>query len=126
MSSFKKLIENILVEYDRDDLSDNFWQAAKDYKQTQFEKEKLYSKAINPVKSNELVYIKAIFVNMSNFKTSIYYISNIEPKPYVREKEKATKYSVTDGENFIKKYPKQIISDKNGNSFERHFELEKI
>lgn len=123
---FKNLVETVLKEYDRDDPHDNPWGFAKKYKQDQFEKNRLYSKQINPVKSNELVYIKAIFVNMNNFKTSIYYISNTEPKPYVREKEKATKYSVADGENFIKKYPKQIITDKNGNSFERHFELEKI
>ena len=127
MSNFKKLIENILVEYDRDDLSDNFWQAAKNYKQTQFEKEKLYSKTINPVNAKDLVYIKAVFTNKTTNNISVFYISNNQPKsPYVKEKSQATQFSVTEGENFINKHPKQIVKDKNNNEFERHFELEKI
>lgn len=121
---FKNLVETVLKEYDRDDPHDNPWGFAKQFKQDQFEKEKLYSKPIQPVKSQEFVYIKAIFTSQDSFKNSVFYIAN-QPKPYVRDKEQATKYSVIDGENFIKKYPKQIVQDKNGNSFERHFELEK-
>ena len=121
---FKNLVETDLKEYDRDDPHDNPWGFAKQFKQDQFEKEKLYSKPIQPVKPQEFVYIKAIFTSQDNFKNSIFYIAN-QSKPYVRDKEQATKYSVIDGENFIKKYPKQIVQDKNGNSFERHFELEK-
>ena len=127
MSNFKKLIENILVEYDRDDPSDNFWQTATDYKQTQFEKEKLYSKTINPVNTKDLVYIKAVFTNKTTNNISVFYISNNQPKsPCVKEKSQSTQFSVTEGENFINKYPKQIVKDKNNNEFERHFELEKI
>lgn len=122
---FKELIETVLKEYDREDPHDNPWGFAKKYKQDQFEKERLYSKNINPVKPEEFVYIKAIFRNTDSFKTSVFYISNTQPKPYVREKENATKFSAIDGENFIKKFPKQIVQDKNNNSFERHFELEK-
>lgn len=121
---FRNLVETVLKEYDRDDPHDNPWEAAKKYKQDQFEKERLYSKNINPVKPEEFVYIKAIFVNQNNFKTGVFYIAN-QQKPYVREKERATKYSVIDGEKFIEKHPKEIVQDKNGNSFERHFELEK-
>lgn len=94
MSNFKKLIENILVEYDRDDPSDNFWQAVKDYKQTQFEKEKLYTKTINPVNAKDLVYIKAVFTNKTTNNISVFYISNNQPKsPYVKEKSQATQFS---------------------------------
>jgi hypothetical protein len=125
-SKFKELVETILKEYDRDDPHDNPWAFAKQFKQDQYEKNKLYSKLINPVKSNDLVYIKAIFINQNTFNSNIFYISNTQPKPYVREKENATKFSVADGENFIKKYPKQLVQDKKGNTFERHFELEKI
>ena len=73
------------------------------------------------------MYIKAVFTNKTTNNISVFYISNNQPKsPYVKEKNQATQFSVTEGENFINKYPKQIVKDKNNNEFERHFELEKI
>lgn len=44
----------------------------------------------------------------------------------LKKKVKQHNFQVTEGENFINKYPKQIVKDKNNNEFERHFELEKI
>lgn len=126
MSKFKQLIETVFLEYDRDDPSDNFWAASKEYKQAEYEKNTLASKNINPLKPTDLVYVKAIFVSTDSYKTSVFYISNKQKSnPYVKNKQEATKFSVVEGEKFIKHYPKEIVKNKNNQSFERHFELEK-
>ena len=59
MSNFRNLIETILIEYDRDDPTDNFWTAAKDTKR-ELKKNTLYTKTINPVKDTDPVYVKLI------------------------------------------------------------------
>ena len=125
MSKFKELIETILKEYDRDDPSDNPWLAARQYKQDQLEREKLYSKPIQPVKPEELVYIKSINTEQfGSYRTNEMYLTNKKDFPYCYTKEKAFKFPASKAEQFVVNHPKQIVN-KMGNFYEVHFEIEK-
>lgn len=127
MSKFNDLVFSIILkEYDRDDPSDNFWQAAKDYKRNEIKKNTLYSKPIVPLKNEDKVYIKAILIdkNSSNI-ISILYLTNNNTFPYTYDKKKANKFAISVAENFIKNHKKQEINNY-GKIYERHFELEKV
>lgn len=122
---FRNLVETVLKEYDRDDPHDNPWGFAKEFKQNQFEKEKLYSKPIQPVKPEDLVYIKSISTQQFGFyNTAEMYLTNNKEKPYTYDKEKAYKFPLSKAEEFIEKHPKEIITSY-GMKYQRHFELEK-
>lgn len=122
MSKFKELFETVLKETDWDDSTERYW----DRSPVNIEPETLYSKPINPVKKEDLCYLKAIFVNTTTSNVNVYYISNTNGKsPYVKEIEKATKFKVKDGEKFIEQHPKKLVKNKTS-EFELHFELEKI
>lgn len=123
---FKQLVETVLKEYDRDDPHDNPWGFAKEFKQNQFEKEKLYSKPIQPVKPEDLVYIKVVNVQQfGSFRANEMYLTNKKEFPYTYYREKAYKFPVSKAEAFVEKHPKEII-DNMGEKYERHFEIEKI
>lgn len=123
---FRQLIETVFLEYDRNDPSDNPWLAAKQYKQAQFEKEKLYSKPIQPLKPKDLVYIKVVNIQQfGSFKSNELYLTNKKDFPYTYYREKAYKFPIDKAEEFIKNHPKEIINNL-GEKYERHFELEKI
>ena len=124
MSKFKDFAFSVLLtEYDRDDPTDNFWQAAKDYKR--MEKEKLYSKPINPLKNDDKVFIKVIIVDLktSNVR-SIMYLTGKEDFPYTYDRKKAKVFNVSEAEEFVKRHPKETIDDF-GRKYEKHFEIEK-
>lgn len=121
MSNFRNLIETLLTEIDYDDPTERYW----DRSPVDVEPETLYSKPINPVKKEDLAYLKGIFVNTSTNNVNVYYISTTNGKsPYVKEKENATKFKVEDAEKFIEQHPKQLVKNKNA-EFELHFEIEK-
>ena len=123
---FKQLVKTVLKEYDRDDPTDNPWLAAKQFKQNQFKKEKLYSKPIQPVKPEDLVYIKVVNVQQfGSFKANEMYLTNKKEFPYTYYQEKAYKFPLSKAEAFVEKHPKEII-DNMGEKYERHFEIEKI
>ena len=125
MSKFKSLIEAFLTEYDRDDPTDNFYQAAKDYKNQEFEKNKLYSKPIKPLALEDKVYIKAISTEQfGSYRTNEMYLTNKKDFPYCYSKEKAFKFPISRAEEFINNHSKQVVT-KLGNPYEIHFELEK-
>lgn len=125
MSKFKELFETVLAEYDRDDPSDNFWQAAKDYKNDQMKKNTIYSKPIKPLTLEDKVYIKAINTEQfGSYRTNEMYLTNRKDFPYCYSKEKAFKFPLSQAEEFVNNHPKQTV-DKTGNPYEVHFELEK-
>ena len=122
MSKFKELFKTVLKETDWDDPSERYW----DRSPVNVEPETLYSKPINPVKKEDLCYLKGIFVNTITHNVNVYYISTTNGKsPYVKEKENATKFKVEDAEKFIEQHPKRLVKNKNS-EFELHFEIEKI
>lgn len=114
MSKFRNLIETTLKETDWDDPTERYW-----------DRSPVKVEPINPVKKNDLAYLKGIFINTTTHNSNVFYISTTNGKsPYVREIEKATKFKVEDAEKFIEQHPKQLVKNKNA-EFELHFEMEK-
>lgn len=136
MSKFSSLFYFTLLEgYDRDDPTDNFWQAARDYKAQQFqdriEKEKIYSKPIEPLKKEDLVFIKAITKPLYGAqRANEMYLTNQEKFPYTYNPEKAWKFPMSKAQKFVDDHPKVIKDDPvlkgDQYKYELHFEIEQI
>lgn len=135
MSKFKTLLENLLIEYDRDDPSDNPWLAADNFKREQAEKRELATKLQNikntiPITKRDLVYLKVITEHIpERLPTNIMYLTGNKKFPYTYDKEKAKKFDRTLAEYFLKKHPDPIITSEDvipEFRYKKHFEIEEI
>lgn len=135
MSKFKTLLENLLIEYDRDDPSDNPWLAANNFKREQINKKELAKKLQNikntiPITKRDLVYLKAITEHIpGKLPTNIMYLTGNKKFPYTYDKEKAKKFDRILAEYFLKKHSDPIIISKDeipGFYYKKHFEIEEI
>lgn len=134
MSRIRKIIESVLTETDWDDRSEQYWphsiddedNSTKDTK-PEIKKDTLYSKPIKPLELEDKVYIKAILTNPLTYdKVNIMYLTGKKEQPYTYDKNKAERYPVQVGEEFVKNHDKNVITTPEGQRLERHFELEKV
>jgi len=124
MSNFRNLIETILIEYDRDDPTDNFWAAAKDTKR-ELKKNTLYTKTINPVKDTDPVYVKLIVRDENSNLVNELWLTKNNPLHKTYDKNKATTFPSIKAEEWVKRHPKEIKTDPSGKKYELHYEIEK-
>ena len=117
----------LLMETDWNDPTERYW----DRSPVEIENEKIYSKPIQPVGKEELVFIKAITKPLwGSQKPNEMYLTNKEKFPYTYDQEKAWKFPLSKAEQFVDSHPKTVKQDPilKGDQFkyEVHFEIEQI
>ena len=124
------IVSTLLLETDWDDPTERYWDRSP-VEVPKIEKEKIYSKPIQPLSKEELVFIKAITKPLwGSQKPNEMYLTNKEKFPYTYDQEKAWKFPLSKAEQFVDSHPKIVKQDPilKGNQFkyELHFEIEQI
>ena len=127
---FRDLVISSLKETDWDDPTERYWDRSP-VEVPKLEKEKIYSKPIQPLAKEELVFIKIISKQLFGLQqTNEMYLTNDEKFPYTWDQEKAKKFPLSKAEKFVDSHPKTIRQDPvlKGDEFkhEVHYEIEQI
>ena len=129
---FRDLVLSSLKETtDWDDPTERYWDRSRPVEVPKIEKEKIYSKPIQPLAKEELVFIKRINKQLFGLQqTNEMYLTNKKDFPYTDNKEKAWKFPLSKAEKFVDDHPKIIQQDPVLKSdqfkYEVHFEIEQI
>ena len=121
------VFSTLLTETDWSDPTERYF----DRSPVSVEPEKIYSKPIEPLKKEELVWIKCITKQLFGSQlTNEMYLTNDKKFPYTWNKEKAYKYPLSKAEKFVDDHPKEIkqmpLMKGDQYKYETHFEIEQI
>ena len=126
---FGNLVTSVLLRetIDYDDPTERYW----DRSPVTIEPEKIYSKPIDPVQKEELVWIKCITKQLFGSQlTNEMYLTNKEKFPYTYDQEKAWKYPLSKAEKFVDSHPKEVkqmpMMQGDQYKYEIHYEIEQI
>lgn len=121
------VFSTLLSETDWSDPTERYF----DRSPVNIEPEKIYSKPIEPLKKEELVFIKCITKQLFGSQlTNEMYLTNDKKFPYTWNKEKAYKYPLSKAEKFVDDHPKETkqmpLMKDDKYKYETHFEIEQI
>ena len=124
------LVSTLLTETDWDDPTERYWDRSP-VEVPKIEKEKIYSKPIQPLDKEELVFIKCVTKQLFGSQaTNEMYLTNRKPFPYTYDQEKAWKFPLSKAEKFVDSHPKEVkqmpMLKGDQYKYEVHFEIEQI